>query len=197
MLSQPKRLESWDWVEVRVSQLKNTVVLGSQFENSFRNTWVTTGQPEQQEVIWSFVSPEGYLEKRKSSYQGDYTWKVEYWPKMIGRWHYYWTNNFINEPYTSEVGVFDVTQGDLQNILKQLEILMFEIEDPNTDKLLKRLGKKTDLYFQRFSRLERAVLYTQTPTSFRSNEGQKIRGLLNQIKMALDPRHPIPEANLN
>lgn len=150
VLRQPKRLDDWNWLQARVSQLKNTVILESKFENSFRNTWVTTEKPEQQEVLWSFISPEGFLEKVKATYQGNYTWEVEYLPNMIGRWHYYWTNKFINELYTSEIGVFDVTPGDKNNIMQQLERLYTEIMDPQTDRLLKLAGK-TDLYFQRFS----------------------------------------------
>ena len=196
VLNQPKQLDNWDWVQARVSQLKNNVVLGSKFENSFRNTWVTTAVPEQQEVTWSFISPEGYLEKIKSSYQGDYTWKVEYLPNIIGRWQYYMTNNFIKEPYTSEVGVFDVIPGDKDNIIKQLGQLLVEINNPYLNKDLK-VSEKTNLYFQRFSRLERAILYTQTPESFRSEEGQEVRGILNKIRLALDPNHPLPKVYLN
>lgn len=195
VLSQPYILENTDWVQVRVSQLKNKVVLGSKFENIFRNTWVTTAKPEKQKVTFSFVSPDGYLQNVDAIYQGDYVWKVGYYPNMIGRWRYYWTNNFVSRPYTSEIGIFDVIAGDKANILTQLKQLLFEIEDPNTEYYLKIVGK-TDLYFQRFSRLERAM-YTQTPESFRSEEGKNIRELLNKIRIALDPDHPLPEVYLN
>ena len=99
--------------------------------------------------------------------------------------------------HASQEGIADaVLVGDKENIIKHLEILLSEINNLNPV-YGKKLSDKTNRYFQRFSRLERAIMNTQTPESFRSEEGQEIRSLLNKIRLALDPGRPLPKIYLN
>ena len=111
----------------------------------------------------------------------------------MGRWHYWWTQNFNDDPYKSTVGIFDVLGGDIEKIRQQLLALRDEVVLSNLSKIncQKEFGIE-------FTRLERAAMQLQTPESFRSSSGQELRELLHELRTLLsgeDVPEPMPLLN--
>ncbi len=185
------RHEHWSWVEARIQAVVDPVVLGQAFKASFSNTWIRTDAPERQRVPWVFVSPSGQRHEVTADYQGNYRWEVHLIPDELGRWTYSWTSQFEEEPYRSATGAFDVVLGDRQNAALQLDAFGEQLQKDS-------LAQRPDLLQRRmvqFMRLERAAMELETPTSFRSPEGTRLRTLLRRVRERLGGQmvpDPIP-----
>jgi len=181
----------WEWLEVRLTAAADPVVLGEAFTAELRDTWVTTGPPAEQRVIWTFISPTGIRHDVRAHYVGDNTWKVEFFPDELGRWHYEWSQRFTEEGYRSEVLPFDVLIGSRENALLQVERFAQALEQtrpaPGSPEHWRSMVQ--------FARIERAAMQFETPETFRSEEGLRLRGLLNRCRAILGngPPPPIPQ----
>ena len=177
----------WDWVDVRVLAAKNPVVLGASFQSELRDTWVRTAPPDQQRVGWKFQSPTGLTHLVEATYADDYRWKVTFEPTELGRWRYSWTQNFIDTPYQSAEGEFDVVAGDRQNVRTQLSALLESVRVANLESSRERI----DRFGERFVKLERAAMQREDPESFRSASGNELLRLLTEIRESLSG-NPVP-----
>jgi len=181
----------WEWLEVRLTAAADPVVLGEAFTAELRDTWVTTGPPEEQRVIWTFVSPTGVRHDVPAEYVGDNTWKVEFFPDELGRWHYEWSQHFTDEGYRSAVLPFDVLIGSRENALMQVERFAQMLEqwrpEPGSPEHWR--------WMVRFARIERAAMQLETPETYRSAAGLRLRELLNRSRAILGngPPPPIPQ----
>ena len=162
-------------------------MLATPFEADLRDTWVRTGPAEQQEVRWLFVSPTGARHTTKATYTGDHRWHVEFVPDEVGPWRYRWTQSFIEEPYVSAIGKFDVIGGDLETVLAGLERLIADLEtSPELD------GESLERWRLHFQRLEREGLRHLSPTSFRAADGKELLDLLTTVRELISGR-PVPD----
>ncbi|MBU2689438.1 MAG: DUF5060 domain-containing protein [Candidatus Eisenbacteria bacterium] len=177
VLSHPTRRPSSPEV-LRLTAAVDPVPLGTGFRSELRDTWILTAPPEEQEVLWTFVSPQGEKHRIKAEYQGDHCWMVEFLPDELGPWSYHWTQQFAEVPYLSEEGRFDVIAGDSAGIRAALERLAHEIAGLE----LESDAVKRDEYMIRFMRLERAALQMETAGSFRGESGRSLLEILNSVR---------------
>ncbi|MBD3161839.1 MAG: DUF5060 domain-containing protein, partial [Candidatus Eisenbacteria bacterium] len=132
-------------------------------------------------VLWTFVSPTGIRHEVPAGYDGGNRWSVRFVPDEIGRWRVSWTQEFTEKPYRSEVGVFDVVGGDLDDLLGRLEEFHEEVRGLQEDR-----GSSTLVpYMIRFAKLERAILQRMTPSRYGGEEGKEIRSALRAVRTAL------------
>ncbi|WP_138429465.1 hypothetical protein [Fodinibius saliphilus] len=174
----PKKIEDWSWVEIRIDAHFNPVKIGQLFTAGFRETWVRTAPPEEQEVLWTFLSPSDKKYSILAEYCGDYCWQVNFEPDELGRWRYYWTQNFTEAPYKSPVGMFDVISGSQENAIKALQRLTKKVRASRLA-LMPRMHE----FGPPFYRLQREVLRYEKPESFNFNGSLKKNG---QSKEFLD-----------
>lgn len=183
---------TWDWIEIQVLAATDPVQLGSPFVANIRNTWMTTGPPEEQEVLWTFISPYGESHEVLAKYSEDYTWNVHFKPQEIGRWRYSWTQNFIGTPYQSRIEQFDVVPGNQENVQQQIRTLQKKIQHfnefggPETREELKLA----------FLKLERAAMQQETPMSFTSTEENGTKEKLNTLRSLLTKMKKHPESRM-
>jgi hypothetical protein len=152
----------WNWFQLRVEARINPLPLGAVFEATCRDTWVITGPKESQVVNWTFTSPSGRIHSVLAEYIGDSTWQVHFSPSEVGRWRYQWTQNFIESPYQSPEGVFDVWSSDPEQISLELQELARQAKVSG----FVPGGRRVVLFGMRFYRLQRAFMQTQTPETF-------------------------------
>lgn len=183
---------AWDWVEVQVLAATDPIHHGSTFEAKIRDTWMTTGPPKDQEVLWTFISPYGISFEIVAKYLGDYTWGVNFQPEEIGRWRYSWTQQFIDTPYQSPIKQFDVIPGDQANIQKQIQALQKKIKNNNQSSVP---GTRKELALA-FLKLERAVMQQQTPSSFSTAEGIRMKERLNTVRSLLTKKNRPPQSRM-
>lgn len=188
----PEALD-WTWLEVRLDAYVNPLPLGEAFTAELRDTWVTTGPREEQEVLWTFTSPSGIENTVLATYAGDSRWRVRFVPEEIGRWQYQWSQNFTDTPYESAIGAFDVIPGDRENALQALDEL---IERANASD--QPPGRQRGSTFSvAFNRLQRGLMRHETPESFPLSDSQKDGGetglRLDDARLVLGgtrPQHP-------
>jgi hypothetical protein len=178
------------WIDIKLNAVTNPVILGQPFKAELRDTWVVKKPPEQQEVLWDFHSPTNLDYQVKAEYQNNYLWKVHFNPTELGRWRYSWKFNFDGYQRSSQ-GIFDVVGGDRSNIKKQLEALLKEIKN---SKIKTSIGRMKHFEVP-FTRLERAAFQLETPESFTSESGYKLRKLIDELRLPLAGK-PIPEVIL-
>jgi hypothetical protein len=181
----------WQWVEIRLTAVSDPVVLGAEFAATLRDTWVRTAAPEEQQVPWTFVSPTGQAFVLPAEYHGHYQWGIRFQPHEVGRWHYFWTQNFLKQPYKSAKGVFDVVGGDQANVMQHLKMLQDTIRNSELTTPSERLRA----FGRRFMTLERTAMSLQTPESFASEAGRDLHALLNEIRTLLGGKRvpdPLP-----
>jgi hypothetical protein len=177
----PVRVD-WDWYEVRLRAVHDPVVLGQAFQDDVRDTWVVSGPREKQLVPWNFISPSGRRFQSNAQYVDFSHWLIRFEPTEIGRWKYYWSDAFNESyPYESAIGVFDVVPGDQENIRLQLKRLATQIRAFG----LKNPNERIDRFATAFNRLERAALRDETPSTYASKSGAKLRELLDDVRAAL------------
>jgi hypothetical protein len=182
-------------IDLRLVAAFDPVVVGHPFETEFRDTWVRSAPPEEQEVEYTFVAPRGARHHVAASYAGDYRWKVAFTPSEIGRWRYYFRHQ-LEDPYKSSEGFFDVLPGDREDVARQLRELLAEVRasHPNVEK-----GQHAEVvhrYGERFWRLERAAMQLETPESFRSEAGQEMLRLITELREAMSGRRVPDEIEL-
>jgi hypothetical protein len=177
----------WDWIELRVLAAEQPLALGTPFESEIHNTWVRTAAPEAQRVPWRFVSPSGVVHERLAEYQGNFRWRVHFVPDELGPWRYRWSDDFTERHFDSAEGRFDVVAGELEDVLRALAALRDELEGVDLARDPRRLR-----LMQRFSKLERAAMQTQTPASWSLGSGAELRHLLRELRGRLGG--PVPEA---
>jgi hypothetical protein len=79
-----------EWIQVRLRAQVNPVALGTSFRTELSDTWILTGPPEAQEVLFTFTSPTGAGHRCLAEYRGQWTWSVEFMPDEVGPWRYQW-----------------------------------------------------------------------------------------------------------
>ena len=110
----------WQWAEIRLTAVADPVVLGEEFAATLHDTWVRTAMPAEQQVPWTFVSPAGESFVVRLSITAIIN-GIRFQPNEVGRWHYFWTQNFLKQPYKSAEGTFDVVGGDQANVIQHLQ----------------------------------------------------------------------------
>ena len=194
MLAHPVEID-WSWLEIRVEARVKPLPLGTVFEAVCRDTWVTTGPKETQRVTWTFTSPSGKTHLVLADYIGGSAWQVRFSPAEIGRWRYEWTQDFIEIPYRSPEGVFDVWSSDPAQIRGHLEELA---ERARASDLAFR-DRRVAVFGVLFNRLQRALMRIQTPESFpRSathSDGGDVAHVLDPVRQALSGK-PVDKPRL-
>ncbi len=181
----------WEWLQVRLTAAADPVILGQAFTAELRDTWVITGPPESQQVLWTFVSPTGVRHDVQAEYIGENSWKVEFYPDELGRWQYEWSQQFTEEGYRSAVLPFDVLLGSRENALIQVERFARMLEQTRPEPGSPEHRRS----MVRFARLERAAMQFETPETFRSAAGLRLREFLNRSRAVLGngPPPAIPQ----
>ncbi len=172
--------------QLRVMASTDPIVLGDAFETTLRDTWILTAPPEEQYVRWAFQSPSGRQNRIRAEYRGEYTWSVRFTPDEIGRWRYEWTQDFAEGRFHSSDGVFDVVRGDDERVRAQLAELRDRILAADFAEEVDRV----DAFGLAFARLERAAMRTQTPESYASKSGRRLRDLVGEVRAALAGKPP-------
>lgn len=187
----PVPVRAWDWIEVRLKAMKDPLGLNEEFFEEIKDTWVTSGSPEEQEVMWTFISPTGKTHLVNAEYRGDYTWSVTFRPNEIGRWWYSWRHHFmVKHPTVSESKFFDVMIiDDSHHVITQAENLLNEISHSNLIKSSSRLAR----FEIPFLRLERAAVNLQGGNQLPSNQSDQLNKNIKKIREALSGR-PVPKS---
>ena len=168
-------------LEVRVRAVVDPVPLGEAFVATLRDTWVETGPPEQQDVVWTFESPTGQSHTVRADYEGDHRWRARFVPAEPGRWRYSWTQRFTAEPYRSAVGAFDVVPDGADAVRERLLALRDEIAASP----LPPGEARVEAFGPLFMRLERAALALQTPEGYAAPAGRDLAELLSGVRALL------------
>jgi hypothetical protein len=170
-----------DGLSVRLSATRSAVARGQAFEGAFRDTWVTSAPPEEQQVTFTFVAPSGDVHRTQAQYQGDYTWKVSFPPDELGRWRY-WYEHELDEGFRGAEGVFDCVPGDRAAIAQQLRDLAQRIRDrhyEDPELAVHRFGPE-------FWALERAALASLTPEEWAGAPGRELDALIVDVRNLMD-----------
>ncbi|NNM20016.1 MAG: hypothetical protein HKO55_01915 [Gammaproteobacteria bacterium] len=173
-----------EWVQLRLRAVHDPVLLGDLFSASLTDTWVITAAPEEQQVPWYFRSPGGETYEVLASYAGDYRWSVSFEPTELGRWQYYWKNNF-STGYLSAPGTFDVIIGNQNNAVSQLDAFAHKLSAHPAD-----APDELEVYMYQFAKLERSVMRLLDPSTYRSETGLEIREKMNEIRGLLGEQPP-------
>ncbi|MGB7214342.1 MAG: hypothetical protein WBE98_04810 [Gammaproteobacteria bacterium] len=104
---------------------------------------------------------------------------------------YEWSQQFTEEGYRSAVLPFDVLLGSRENALIQVERFAQMLEQARPAPGSPEHWR----WMVRFARIERAAMQFETPETFRSAAGLKLRELLNRSRAILGngPPPPIPQ----
>lgn len=172
--------------EVRIRAVSNPTPFGGTFTAGFRDTWVRTAPPEAQDVVCTFWSPTGRRLENVARYDGDYRWTIEVSADEVGRWRYQWAHELQPDGFQALEGTFDVVVESVDDAVEALRAFMSDvIAEPFDDR--ERLSR----LMVRFAKLERAAMATLTAESFRSEDGEKIREALKEVRAAFG--RPVPD----
>lgn len=166
-------------IELRVLAARDPVALGEEYSARLRDTWVVSAPPEEQDVVWSFVSPSGHEHRVSGDYRGDFTWRVEFVPDELGRWRVRWRHELAGPAEVGPVGTFDVVPAGADNAVEQIRALTERSID------LPRSGERKEREMVRFLRLERGVMQDLTADEFRAQRGRTCRHALDRAREAL------------
>ena len=178
-----------DRIDLRVTAASDPVTIGTSFSATIRDTWVTSGDPETMTVEWVFTSPDGRRIKRIAKYLGDYSWRVQFDPDVLGRWQYRWRHKLAEKPFESEELAFDVVALEKRSVSMALDTLQNAIIDSELTP-----GSIGMLPFElAFARLERVCLTVFSVEELESDSSVKTK--LKQIRKLLSgadlPDRPI------
>lgn len=179
----------WEWLQIRVTAATHPLRFGTTFRAEFKNTWVRTAPPEEQEVPFVFVSPTGATDTVMAEYVGGHTWRADFLPRELGPWRYTWSNSFADDGYRSPSGTIDVVPGELSPLLEALRRFLPEASPPERSEIDRSRA------MVQFMRLERAVIERLGPEGFRNPEGFAVRALLDSVRVFLGGRDipdPLP-----
>ena len=166
-----------EWFQVRLLAMPDPVELGQSFVAELADTWVLTGPPERQSVLWSFESPSGASHSAQAEYLGRYRWRAELLPDELGTWRYRWTQDFLPERYLSAVGEFCVWASNLDQVMRHLAQLEKDVSGASRD-VRRRLRP-------RLHALERAGMRLLTPDEYRGAGGERFRAAIRGVRSAL------------
>lgn len=179
----------WDWVQVMLDAHVNPTPLGEPFVASIRDTWVTTGPPEEQEVLWEFISPSGVRHEAPGEYAGSFEWEVRFLPDELGRWRYVWRQTFTGDLFESAVGVFDVTPGRKEDLEEKMRLFVERVQESELSAGSQRINQ----FGEELMRFERAFMSLETPVFFRDGEPDQEKDtaeLLDTAREALSGIRP-------
>jgi hypothetical protein len=125
-INSPSEIDA-EKIDLRISAAVDPVPLGKAFIAEIRDTWITSGAPEDQVVQWVFESPDGRRIQKAADYAGDYTWRVSLNTTAIGRWRYRWRHSLSGHELVSEAGLFDVVAWEPRQVAEGLKYLSDEI----------------------------------------------------------------------
>jgi hypothetical protein len=177
--------------ELRLVAAHDPLPYGETFRSGFRDTWVTSGPPEGQQVVWTFVSPTGIVSRADGDYLGSYTWQVEFQPAELGRWRY-WFEHRLHRGFRSSEGRFDVVAGDRAHVERALRDLLARIRTEHPRVAREDRRRLVEEYGPTFWRLERAAMAQETPETFRARSGDPLLALITEIREAMTGS-PVPE----
>ncbi len=168
--------------ELRVRAVSNATPLGTPFDASFRDTWVRTAPPEDQDVLCLFESPTGRRLEILARYDGDFRWVFELTPDEVGRWRYRWSHGLQVEGFQAQEGTFDVVLDGLEEAIQALrwfqgEVIAAAFDDREDHARL----------MVRFAKLERAAMATLTPQEFRGDVGARLIEAIRGVRAAFGP----------
>jgi len=173
-------------IELRVAATGTPVDLGTSFVAEIRDTWITAGKAEEQDVQWHFTSPNGETISTSASYVGDYTWQVSVNANSIGRWRYNWSHALSGNEMRSEDSYFDVIAWDPQHVIAGLQVLRESIETsgvaPRSHEMLR--------FELSFMRLQRAATALQPDYSV--DQSSVVRVEMRKIRQRLSGK-PLPD----
>jgi len=178
-------------LEVELMAARDPLVRGEPFRTSFRDTWVTTAPPEEQDVRFTFIAPDGEVHRVTAAFDGDFRWSVDFTPDALDRWRWFYEHQ-LDGGFRSADGIFDVVPGDAAALARQLRALAARVraEHPEPDKA------GVILYGPEFWRLERAALAGQTPESWHGPEGRALFDLISDVRKSLAMREVKDEPRL-
>ena len=182
-LSLPFETEG-EWLQLRALAMPDPIELGGPFEAELADTWVLTGPPEEQSVRWFFESPTGSLHSVEAEYSRQYRWTVRFTPDEPGAWRYFWTQDFLPEPYRSTTGEFHVRGASLDEVVRHLTLLEKAIQGtPPQD--------RHALYLQ-FYALERDGMRLLEPEDHGGAGGQGFADAIQRVRSVLWGK-PVPD----
>lgn len=188
-LASPSAIDATS-IDVRVSAATRPVPLGEAFVSRIRDTWVTSGKPEDQQVHWEFESPDGRRLNKTSDYIGDYTWRVTLATDAIGRWRYSWRHSLAGHQVESDSYHFDVVaweRDDVADGLKSLrEAILASGAAPGTFDMIP--------FELSFMRLERAAMALAADAATDVDLRSKIRAVRETMSGKPVPQEFEPEA---
>ena len=177
-------------IDIRVSAVTRPVPLGTDFVAQIRDTWVISGDPENQDVHWDFESPDGRQFSQTSEYLGDYSWRISLKTDAIGRWHYRWHHALAGHQVESDVHDFDVVAWERDDIASGLTSLRNAIQasgaEPKSHEMLP--------YELSFMRLERAAATVQVGAIGDTEIRSEIRAIREMMSGEPVPDRFQPEA---
>ena len=173
-------------LELRVAATGTPVDLGAEFVAQIRDTWVTAGKAEEQDVKWLFTSPNGETIRESARFIGDFTWQVSVKADSIGRWRYNWSHALSGTEIRSEDSYFDVVAWDTQHVIAGLRDLGEEIEasgaNPRSHAMLP--------FELSFMRLQRAAIVLQPQYSVDQASASRVE--IRKIREQLSGK-PLPD----
>jgi hypothetical protein len=172
-----------EWIQIRLRAQVNPVALGTPFTTDLSDTWVLTGPPDAQDVVFVFTSPTGISHRRPAVYRERWRWSVEFVPDEVGPWRYRWFQRFTDTPYESPAGRFDVYGGEMDSVVAHLAELAEAVSGSAIDRFAAQ---------RRMLAFEREGMRLLTPTSFRGKAGDSLRQALTAVRSAIVQR-PIPD----
>jgi hypothetical protein len=173
--------------EVTLRAAGHVIALGSDFEDGVRDTWITTGPPEDQVVEWLFRTPNGNEHRVVADYAGDYTWRVRFHPDELGPWTYRWRHTLAG-PEEGPESRFDVLSDDPGVLREQLGLLAARLADRRSS--LTSVEAEKDRI--RFKRLQRALVSALGPDGLRSDDGKQALDEIRSVRSLLWGR-AVPE----
>jgi len=175
------RLRSGE-TELRVRAVSNATALETLFQASFRDTWVRTAPPEDQDVVCLFESPTGRRLEVLARYDGDFRWVIELTPDEVGRWRYRWSHQLQEEGFQAREGTFDVVLDGVDGAIQALRWFQGEVIAATFDD-----REDYARLMVRFAKLERAAMATLTSEDFRGDVGARLIEAIRAVRAAFGP----------
>jgi len=173
-----------EWFQIRTLAMPDPLELGDPFEAELADTWILTGPPEGQSVLWHFESPTGVAHRVEAEYAGQYRWRVGFTPDELGSWRYYWTQEFLPEPYRSATGDFHVWGGCMGEVVRHLNLLEEEVAGTART-------HRHRLYLRLYA-LEREGMRLMGPEDRDGTEGQGFADAIRRVRSSLWGK-PVPD----